>query len=47
LIIGIFFIIIFFFSKKILSFVVGFSMIIPVFLIEAAGALSKLKQWKS
>ena len=47
LIIGIFFIIIFFFSKKIFAFIAGFSMIIPVFLIESAGALSKLKQWKS
>lgn len=47
LIIGIFFIIIIFFSTKIFAFVVGFSMIIPVFLIEAVGALSKLKQWKS
>jgi hypothetical protein len=47
LILGIFFIIIIFFSKKIFAFVVGFSMIIPVFLFEATGALSKLKQWKS
>jgi len=47
LILAIFFIIIFFFSNKIFAFVVGFSMIIPVFLIEAAGALNKLKQWKS
>jgi hypothetical protein len=47
LILAIFFVIIFFFSKKILAFVAGFSMIIPVFLIEAAGALKNLKQWKS
>lgn len=47
LILALFFVIIVFFSKKILAYVVGFSMIIPVFLIEAAGALSKLKQWKS
>ncbi|MFC2161475.1 ATP synthase subunit I [Acidobacteriota bacterium] len=47
LILAIFFIIIIFFSTKILAFVVGFSMIIPVFLIEAAGELAKLKQWKN
>jgi hypothetical protein len=47
LILGIFFIIIFFFSKKILAFVVGFSTLVPVFLAEAAIALSKMKQWKS
>lgn len=47
LILGLIFIIILFFSTKIFAFVVGFSMIIPVFLIEAAGALGKLKKWKS
>ena len=47
LILGIFFIIIFFFSKKILAFVVGFSTLVPVFLAEASIALSKMKQWKS
>jgi len=47
LILAIFFIIIIFFSEKILAFVVGFSMIIPVFLFEAVGALAKLKQWKN
>ena len=47
LILGIFFIIIFFFSKKVLAFVVGFSTLVPVFLAEAAIALSKMKQWKS
>ena len=47
LILGIFFIIIFFFSKKILAFVVGFSTLVPVFLAEAAIALSKMRQWKS
>ena len=47
LILAIFFIIIIFFSNKILAFVVGFSMIIPVFLIEAVGELAKLKQWKN
>lgn len=47
LILGIFFIIIFFFSNKIIAFVVGFSTLVPVFLAEAAIALSKMKQWKS
>lgn len=47
LILGIFFIIIFFFSKKILAFVVGFSTLVPVFLAEAVIALSKMRQWKS
>ena len=47
LILGIFFIIIFFFSKKILAFVVGFSTLVPVFLAEASIALSKMRQWKS
>ena len=47
LILAIFFIIITFFSTKILAFVVGFSMILPVFLIEAASALTKMKQWKN
>ena len=47
LILAIFFIIIIFFSTKILAFVAGFSMIIPVFLIEAFRELAKLKQWKN
>lgn len=47
LIIGLFFIIIFFFSRKVLAFTAGFSMVIPVFFIEAAGALIRMKQWKN
>ncbi len=47
LILGIFFIIIFFFSNKIIAFVAGFSTMLPVFLVEAAIALSKMKQWKN
>ena len=47
LILGIFFIIIFFFSKKIIAFAAGFSALVPVFLVEAAIALSRMKQWKS
>ena len=47
LILGIFFIIIFFFSNKIIAFVVGFSTLVPVFFVEATIALSKMKQWKN
>lgn len=47
LILGIFFIIIFFFSEKIIAFAVGFSTIILVFLIEAMKAFSKMKKWKN
>lgn len=47
LIIAVFSIIILFFSNRIFGFVAGFSTLIVVFLIEAAAALSKLKQWKS
>jgi hypothetical protein len=46
LIIALFFIIIFFFSGRIYAFIAGFSTVIPVFLVEALAALSKLKQWK-
>jgi hypothetical protein len=34
------------FSKKIIAFAVGFSVIIPVFLAEAVITLSRMKQWK-
>lgn len=47
LILGIFFIIILFFSEKILAFAAGFSTIIVVFLFEAVVGLSKLKEWKN
>ena len=47
LILGIFFIIILFFSEKILAFAAGFSTLIVVFLGEAVAGLSKLKQWKN
>jgi hypothetical protein len=46
LILAVFFIIILLFSKKIIAFAVGFSVIIPVFLAEAVIALSRMKQWK-
>jgi len=47
LIIAIFFIIIFFFSRNIIAFVAGFSTMVPVFLVEAVVGLSRMKQWKS
>jgi hypothetical protein len=47
LILGIFFIIILFFSEKILAFAAGFSTLVVVFLGEAVLGLSKLKQWKN
>ena len=47
LILAIFFIIIFFFSKKIIAFAAGFSTIVPVFLVEAAVGLSRMKKWKN
>jgi len=47
LIIAIFFIIIFFFSRNIIAFVAGFSAIVPVFLAEAIVALTRMKKWKN
>ena len=47
LILGIFFIIILFFSEKILAFAAGFSTLIVVFLFEAVVGLTKLKEWKN
>ena len=47
LILAIFFIIILFFSTKIIAFAVGFSTLIIVFLIEAIRGLSKLKKWNN
>jgi len=47
LILGIFFIIILFFSEKILAFAAGFSTLVVVFMCEAVTGLSKLKQWKN
>ncbi len=46
LILAIFFIIIFFFSKNIIAFIVGFSMVVPVFMVEAVSMLIRLKKWK-
>jgi hypothetical protein len=44
LILGIFFIIISFFSERIIAFAVGFSAFILVFLAEAVLALKKMKK---
>jgi hypothetical protein len=47
LILAIFFIIILFFSTKVIAFAVGFSTLILVFLIEAIIGLSKLTKWNN
>jgi len=47
LILAIFFIIILFFSTKVIAFAVGFSTLILVFLVEAIIGLSKLKTWNN
>ncbi len=47
LILATFFIIILFFSTKIIAFAVGFSTLVLVFLIEAIIGLSKLKKWNN
>ena len=47
LILAIFFIIILFFSTKIIAFAVGFSTLVLVFLIEAIRGLAKLKKWNN
>ena len=46
LILGVFFIIILVYPKKILAFAAGFSTVIPVFLVEIVVALARMKQWK-
>lgn len=47
LILGVFLIIILVYPRMILAFAAGFSTIIPVFLVEIAMALARMKQWKS
>jgi hypothetical protein len=47
LISAVFFFIILFFQGKILAFVAGFSVLVPVFLVEGIVALMRLKSWKS
>jgi hypothetical protein len=46
LIIALISIIILFFPGRIYAFIAGFSTVVPVFLAEAAAALSRLTQWK-
>ena len=47
LILVLFLIIIFWFPRKILAFAAGFSILVPVFLIEGAAAIRRMKSWKS
>jgi len=47
LILGVFLIIILVYPRMILAFAAGFSTIIPVFLVEIALALARMKQWKN
>jgi hypothetical protein len=47
LILGVFLLIILVYPKRILAFAAGFSTVIPVFLVEIAAALARMKQWKS
>ena len=47
LILAVFSFIMFFFPRKILAFVAGFSVLVPVFLIEGVAALLRMKTWKS
>jgi hypothetical protein len=46
LLLGAFLLIILLYPKKILAFAAGFSTVIPVFLVEAAAALARMKKWK-
>ena len=46
LILGVFFIIILLYPKRLLAFAAGFSSVIPVFLGEAVVALARMKTWK-
>jgi len=46
LILAVFFFIIFVYPRRLLAFAAGFSTVIPVFLVEAALALSRMRQWK-
>jgi hypothetical protein len=46
LILGVFFLIMLAYPKKILAFSAGFSTILPVFFVEAAVALARMKSWK-
>ena len=47
LILAVFSFIIYLFPGKILAFAAGFSVLVPVFLIEGVTALLRMKTWKS
>jgi hypothetical protein len=47
LILAVFSFIILLFPRKILAFVAGFSVLVPVFLVEGVFALLRVKTWKS
>jgi len=47
LILGVFFLIILLYPKRILAFAAGFSMMLPVFIAEAVRAFAAMKQWKA
>lgn len=47
LILAVFFFIIYLFPREILAFAAGFSVLVPVFLIEGMAALLRMKTWKS
>jgi hypothetical protein len=47
LILAVFSFIIYLFPGKILAFVAGFSVLVPVFLVEGVFALVRVKTWKS
>jgi len=47
LILGVFFLIILLYPNRILAFAAGFSMMLPVFIMEAVRAFASMKQWKA
>jgi hypothetical protein len=47
LILGVFFLIILHYPNRILAFAAGFSMMLPVFIVEAVRAFALMKQWKA
>jgi predicted tellurium resistance membrane protein TerC len=47
LILAVFSFIIYLFPREILAFAAGFSVLVPVFLIEGMAALLRMKTWKS
>ncbi|MHB8055485.1 MAG: ATP synthase subunit I [Candidatus Aminicenantales bacterium] len=47
LILGVFLLIILLYPNRILAFAAGFSMMLPVFIVEAVRAFAVMKQWKA